>query len=157
MHSSVTSSGHTLPSQGQTKALEWRVAQAEEEDQGNLETINGTQESTTLSLGQESVGEGRGQIIVTKDWGINCKAGGDSFMVMEEAGKEGRALRCSCVPDMSVDCGWLPNIGLLYLHSRTGLRKLLPSTIQTPASRSFQQLEVQQLVGEAGFAQWNFI
>lgn len=78
------------------------MAQAEE-DKGDLERINGTQERITLSLGHGNVGEGRGQIIVIKDWGINCKSGGDPFVALEGTGKERRPLRCSCVPEMSVD------------------------------------------------------
>lgn len=51
-------------------------------------------------------------------------------MVMEETGKEGRPLRCSCVPEeVSVDRGYFPNIDSLCLHSRT-LRKALPPTLQ---------------------------
>lgn len=42
-------------------------------------------------------------MIVIEDWGINCKAGGDPFAALEGTGKERRPLKCSWVPEMSVD------------------------------------------------------
>lgn len=60
----------------------------------------------------------------------SAKGGGDPFMVMEGTGKEGRPLRCNCVPEeVSVDHEYFPNIDSLCLHSRT-LRKALPPTLQ---------------------------
>lgn len=69
-------------------------------------------------------------------------------MVMEGAGKEGRSLRCSCAPEvMSVDHGYLPNIDLLCLHSKTLLRKALSPTLQTLA-RGLQGQKSSSWLGE---------
>lgn len=110
-----------------------------EEGYKNVERIKGTQDPEEDGVASEAQKHGRGRIVVIRDWSVpNCKDGGDPFMVLEGAGKEGRPFRCSCVPEeMSLDHGCLPNIDLLCLTSRT-LRKALPPTLHTLANRHLQ-------------------
>lgn len=57
---------------------------------------------------------------------LNCKGGSNRFLAMEGVCKEGKPLRDSCVPEMSVDSGYLPQTGMLRLHSRTIGKSFLP-------------------------------
>lgn len=81
---------------------------------------------------------------------LNCKGGSNRFLAMEGVCKEGKPLRDSCVPEMSVDSGYLPQTGMLRLHSRTIGKSFLPLSrlLTTDTFRT----EVQQLVGRADFA-----
>lgn len=103
------------------------MALADEECKGNMERRKGTQDpgKDEVVSGHGSMGEDK--FIVIRDWSmLNCKGGGDRFMAMEGAGKEGGPFRYSCVPEISVDHGYLPKIGSLCLHSRILGKPFLP-------------------------------
>lgn len=114
-----------LPRVGQ-RHWSGRVALAEEETKGNMERRDGTWDPGEDEWVSRAWKYGRGQIIV-RDWSmLNCKGGSDHFMAMEGVCKEGKPFRDSCVPEMSVDHGYLPQTGMLRLHSRTVEKPFLP-------------------------------